>query len=62
MSEELQFRTCKLWRTIVQVLVCLGEQRRETLLYRQKGDIWRGCCKQNVHWKKLGVPSVVTSH
>lgn len=37
-AEELQFRTCKLWQTIIQVLVFLGEQRKGTL-QRKRGSL-----------------------
>lgn len=39
MSEEWQFKTCRLWQTIGKS----GDQRRGTLLYREKDDIGKGC-------------------
>ena len=38
-------------------------KRRGLLLYEEGGGrSWRGCCKQKLHWSKLGVGSLVASH
>jgi len=31
------------------------EQRKGMLLYREKGEVGRGCYKQKGHWCKLGI-------
>ena len=38
------------------------ETKQEAFFYRGKGGGGRDCNKQRLHWRKLGVQSVETSH
>lgn len=56
-ADNCNIRTCKLWQNHRQVL----RTKRTALLYR-KVDVGRGPYKQRVHWRKLGIQSVVAFH
>lgn len=53
-SRELHFRTCNLWQNHGQVQ---RTKDRNTLSERTY-PVEKRCYKQNIHWNKLGVPSV----
>lgn len=51
-AEELQFGTHKLWQTIGKS----GDQRKGTLLGREKEEVGRGYFKgKKAHWRKVRV-------
>ena len=57
-NKELQFSTC-----ICGEPTCkLGKAKKGKLFCRGEGEVGRGFYKQNVHWKKLGVSSIVAFH
>ena len=56
-NKDLQFRTCNLWWSTGKS----REQKRGTFFYREEG-VGRGYYKPRVHWRKLGVQSVMAFH